>query len=99
MKTKPILVALKILGIGLVCMIPTPTYGNHGGFFNESNKEPIDDMDSAFLRHDKALEKAYNDWQEGIKKANETLNKELKKTNPEKLYANIYRWMSLRIFK
>ena len=51
-KMKQLKVALKILFIGFACLIPTPTYGNHGGFFKESKKKPIDEMDELFEKHD-----------------------------------------------
>lgn len=81
-------------------MIPTPTYGNHGGFFKESKKKPIDEMDCVFEIHDRELELAYNRWQLGIKEANERLLKKLDFiTPPKSLYGKLYLKMSKFIFK
>lgn len=98
---KQLKVALNILFIGLVCIIPTPTYGKHGGFFKESKDAPIDEMDELFYSHDRELEMAYNKWQDGIKNANIRLLRGLNNmTNPPKsLYGKFYLKMSKFIFK
>jgi len=97
---KQLLVALKIVGIGLVCLLPTPTYGKHGGFYKESKGKPIDPMDAAFERHDRRLERSYAAWQSGIESANALLITELKEFPPNRnWYARAYHKMSLVIFK
>lgn len=97
---KQLKVALRIIGIGLVCLLPTPWYGKHGGFYVESKETPIDDMDRAFKKHDEALEYAYKTWQVGIKNANYVLYNKLKdECKPRSLYGKFYRLMSLIIFK
>lgn len=88
---KQLKVALRILFIGIVCLIPTLTYGNHGGFFRETKKKPIDEMDSAFEQHDRQLEEAYNNWQKGIREANQVLANRLRLVKkPETLYGRFY---------
>lgn len=88
---KQLKVALRILFIGIVCMIPTLTYGKHGGFFKESKDKPIDEMDEVFFNHDRQLEEAYNNWQQGIKDANQVLLNRLKFIKkPQTLYGKFY---------
>jgi hypothetical protein len=97
---KQLRVAFRIIGIGILCLIPTPTYGNHGGFYKESKEKPIDDMDKAFYQHDRALEFYYEYWQNGIKSANRILLEKLYKIKKlPSLYGRFYMVMSKIIFK
>lgn len=97
---KQLKIALKILGIGLVCLIPTPTYGKHGGFFRESKEPPIDVMDAAFENHDHKLSRAYNTWQKEIREANVSLIRSLESIpSPNSWYGKVYRKFSIFTFK
>lgn len=96
-------IAFKIIGIGLVCLIPTPIYGWYGGFYNVQEKdgpEPVDNQDYAYAVHDLTLENNYNAWIDGINMANKALVERLEKHPPmPNWYAKIYHRMALLIFK
>lgn len=82
----------------LIKRIPTPEYGNYGGYYNRKDHdkdgkypEPVDPMDSLFFEHDMGMLK--ND---GLVRALEGIkDSELK----YKIYGFLYRRSAWLVFK
>ncbi len=82
--------------------IPHPHYGNWGGRRNTHDDwdvEPIDEMDTAFRKHDFALWSAVSDKHK--EEADKELCEDLKKIDPNTLgiYGRLYRLGCLVAFR
>jgi len=80
--------------LGPLKYIPTPSYGNYGGYYRRCRNRkrnvcptPINWMDAEFQRHDSGM-------------SNKNLVKNLKRGDPKKLgwYGKVYRWGAIAVF-